>query len=142
MVTPYKKPEHTADTSNAGHPLRIPIFLCAMHADEGILRSGVEVARIMRSISFGSSPAAAMAFSPARAARSDVHSSGSATRRWRMPKFCTIHSGDVGRSPTISSLVRIFSGTYEPVALIETLSNRLFRIAIGPPFRVMEGCSY
>ena len=104
-----------------------------MHADEGTLRSGVEVATMMRSISFGSRPAEAIAFSPARAARSDVYSSGSAMRRWRIPRVFTTHSGEVGRSPTISSFVRILAGTYEPVDLMETLSNRLFRIVMVPP---------
>src|ERR1035441_496068 len=47
----------------------MPILACAMHADEGILRSGVAVEKIIKSISFGSSPAEAIASSPARAAR-------------------------------------------------------------------------
>src|ERR1039458_8778542 len=57
MVMPKRNPEHTAATSNAAQPLRMPILACAMHADEGALRSGVEVATIIKSISFGSSPA-------------------------------------------------------------------------------------
>src|SRR5271169_1648968 len=113
----------------------MPILLCAMHADEGTLRSGVDVATMMRSISFGSRPAEAIALSPARAARSDVYSSESATHRCRIPRVCTIHSGEVGRSPTISSFVRILAGTYEPVDLMETPSNRLFRIVIVPSFQ-------
>jgi hypothetical protein len=36
--------------------LRMPILACAMHADEGILRSGVAVATMIKSITFGSSP--------------------------------------------------------------------------------------
>src|ERR1022692_4704839 len=75
----------------------MPILACAMHADEGALRSGVEVATIIKSISFGSSPAEAIAFRPARAARSDVYSSGSAMHRSRIPNVSTIHSGEVGK---------------------------------------------
>src|ERR1017187_2352356 len=112
----------------------MPILACAMHAVEGILRSGVEVDTMMRSISFGSRPAAAIAFSPAHVARSDVYSSGAATRRWRIPSVSTTHSGEVGRSPMISSFVRILAGTYEPVDLMRTLSNRQFRFVMVPFF--------
>jgi len=104
-----------------------------MHADEGALRSGVAVATIIRSISFGSSPAEAIASSPALAARSEVYSSGSAMRRSRTPNVSTIHSGEVGRLATTSSLVKILAGTYEPVDLMQTLSQRLFPLLIPPP---------
>jgi hypothetical protein len=36
--------------------LRMPILPCTMHANERILRSGVAVATMIKSISFGSSP--------------------------------------------------------------------------------------
>ena len=67
----------------------MPILVCAMHAEEGILRSGVAVETMIKSMSFGSSPAEAIASSPARAARSDVYSSGSAMCRSRIPKVST-----------------------------------------------------
>src|ERR1035438_8381540 len=63
----------------------MPILACAIHADEGALRSGVEVATTIKSISFGSSPAEAMAFRPARAARSDVQRQGAAAPRESVP---------------------------------------------------------
>ena len=50
------KPGTHAATSNAAQQLRMPILACAMHADEGILRSGVAVATMIKSITFGSSP--------------------------------------------------------------------------------------
>src|ERR1017187_1532324 len=111
----------------------MPILACAMHADEGALRSGVEVATIIKSISFGSSPAEEIAFRPARAARSDVYSSGSAMHRSRIPNVSTIHSGEVGKFPTTTSFFRILAGTYEPVDLMQTLSKRLFLLLIPPP---------
>jgi hypothetical protein len=82
-----------------------------MHAEEGILRSGVAVETMIKSMSFGSSPAEAIASSPARAARSDVYSSGSAMCRSRIPNFSTTHSGEAGKFAITSSLVRILDGT-------------------------------
>src|SRR5664279_5242496 len=103
-----------------------------MHAEEGILRSGVAVETMIKSISFGSSPAAAIACSPARAARSDVYSSGSAMCRSRIPNVSSTHCGEDGKFATTSSFVRILDGTYEPVDLIQTLSKWLFRVLILP----------
>src|SRR5271157_2117778 len=110
----------------------MPILNCAMHADEGILRSGVAVETMIRSMSFGSSPAAAIASSPARVARSEVYSSGSAMCRSRMPNVSNTHCGEVGKFATTSSLVRILDGTYEPVDLMQTLSKWVFRPLILP----------
>src|SRR5271167_3355683 len=111
----------------------MPILACAMHAEDGALRSGVEVATMIKSISFGSSSAEAIAFRPAQVARSDVYSSGSAMCRSRIPKVSTIHSGEVGKSPTNSSFVTTLAGTYEPVDLMRTLSKWLFRLVILSP---------
>src|SRR5271166_1572136 len=113
----------------------MPILACAMHAEDGALRSGVEVATMIKSISFGSSPAEAIASKPAQAARSDVYSSGSAMRRSRIPKVSTIHSGEVGKSPINSSFVTTLAGTYEPVDLMRALSKWLFRLVIYPPIQ-------
>src|SRR5271166_5186110 len=125
-------PAHTAATSNAAQRLLMPILNCAMHADEGILRSGVAVETMIKSMSFGSSPAAAIASSPARVARSEVYSSGSAMCRSRMPNVSNTHCGEVGKFATTSSLVRILDGTYEPVDLMQTLSKWVFRPLILP----------
>src|SRR5271166_5153617 len=111
----------------------MPILNCAMHAEEGILRSGVAVETMIKSMSFGSSPAEAIASSPARVARSDVYSSGSAMCRSRIPNVSNTHCGEVGKFATTSSLVRILDGTYEPVDLMQTLSKWLFRLVISPP---------
>src|SRR5271166_2654072 len=119
----------------------MPILACAMHADDGALRSGVDVATMIKSISFGSSSAEAIAFRPAQAARSDVYSPGSATRRSRIPKVSTIHSGEVGKSRTNSSFVTTLAGTYEPVDLMRTLSKRLFRLVIPPPIQLSDSRS-
>src|SRR5271169_5278907 len=102
----------------------MPILFCAIHAAEGILRSGVAVETMINSMSLGSSPAAAIAANPAWAARSDVYSSGSAMCRSRIPNVSATHCGEVGKFATTSSLVRILEGTYEPVDLIETLGIR------------------
>src|SRR5271165_5306679 len=111
----------------------MPILVCAMHAEEGILRSGVAVETIIKSMSFGSSPAEVIASNPARAARSDVYSSGSAMCCSRIPNLSTTHCGEVGRFATTCSLVRILDGTYEPVDLMQTLSKWLFPFLISPP---------
>src|SRR5208283_5309941 len=110
----------------------MPILVCAMHAEEGILRSGVAVETIIKSMSFGSSPAEAIASNPARAARSDLYSSGSAMCRSRIPNLSTTHCGEVCRFATTCSLVRILDGTYEPVDLMQTLSKWLFPFLISP----------
>src|SRR5271157_3134671 len=106
-----------------------------MHADDGALRSGVDGATMIKSISFGSSPAEAIAFRPEQAAISDVYSPGSAMRRSRIPKVSKTHSGEVGKSLTTSSFLTTLAGTYEPVDLMWTLSKRLFRLVIAPPIQ-------
>src|ERR1035438_790352 len=85
----------------------MPILTWALHAEEGILRSGVAVDTMINSMSFGSSPAEAIASSPARAARSEVNSSGAAMCRWRIPKVSTTHAEEVGRFASTSCLGRL-----------------------------------
>ena len=51
MVRPYTKPEHTACTSNAAQPLA-PSLFWRMQAVEGNTMSGVDVATMIRSISW------------------------------------------------------------------------------------------
>ncbi len=65
---------------------------------------------MIRSMSSGSSPAVAMARSPATAAMLAVVSSGPAMRRSRMPVRETIHSSLVSTMRSRSALVRIRLG--------------------------------
>lgn len=86
------------------------IFSCTKHAVEGACLSGVEVATIIRSISFGVISVLSKAFNPALYAKSLV-TSPSAILRSRIPRFLKIHSSD---EPTFSkkSFFKIFGGTY------------------------------
>ena len=81
-----------------------------MHAVDGKIMSGVAVATMMRSMSAGVMPAAAIAARDARSARSDVCSSGAAMWRWRMPVRVRIHSSLVATRCASSSLVRTRTG--------------------------------
>ena len=54
-------------------------------------------------------------------------------RRSRMPVRVTIHSSDVSTIFSNSALVRIRSGTYEPVPMIET-------VRFGLSKRGLRGC--
>ena len=72
--------------------------------------SGVEVARMIRSMSPGRRPAAASAWREAASARSLVDSPSAAMWRSRMPVRATIHSSVVSTIDSRSRLVRTFSG--------------------------------
>ena len=82
-----------------------------MHAVAGKGMSGVMVARMMRSISSGFTPAFCMARVAAWAARSEVYSSLAATRRARIPVRLAIHSSVVSTIFSRSALVTTRVGT-------------------------------
>jgi len=107
-------PLQAADMSNAGTP-GIPKSAPMKQAVDGKTISGVIVATTISSMSFGSSPAAAIALRAAAAPREAVVSPGPAMRRSRMPVRWTIHSSLVSTIVDRSALVRRFSGTEEPV---------------------------
>ena len=110
-------PLHAADMSNAGtegSPSSAPM----KQAVDGKTISGVIVAQTISSISFGSSPAAAIALRAAAVPRVAVLSPGPAIRRSRMPVRWTIHSSLVSTIRDSSSLVRRFSGKALPVPMM------------------------
>jgi hypothetical protein len=81
-----------------------------MQAVLGKIWSGVVVARTMRSISPGSTPAAAIAAWAAATARSEQLSPSVTMCRWRMPVRPKIHSSVVSTISSRSLLVTIRSG--------------------------------
>src|SRR4051812_26930636 len=83
--------------------------------------SGVTVATMMRSISSAVMPAFSSALCAAFAAMSLVHSPSAAMRRSPMPVRERIHSSDVSTIFSNSAFVRMRSGRYEPVPIIETV---------------------
>src|SRR6266508_5545908 len=87
--------------------------------------SGVAVATIMRSISFGEIFACSIALCAALVAISLVFSSFAAIRRSLIPVRVMIQSSLVSTMRERSALVRIFSGTYLPVPMIETVRSAL-----------------
>src|SRR6185503_2094570 len=108
------KPEQPAARSNAAAPVA-PRLCCTMQAVAGIGMSGVTVAQIIRSTSDAGMPADSSAFSAARVANWDMYSCSCATRRSRMPVRDVIQSPDVSTIFSRSRLVRIFSGSDDPV---------------------------
>ena len=77
--------------------------------------SGVTVAQMIRSRSSALSLALASAFRAASYARCEDAVPSSAILRSRMPVRDTIHSSDVSTIDSSSALVKIRSGTAEPV---------------------------
>src|SRR6266850_1020512 len=108
------KPEQPAARSNAAAPVA-PRLFCTMQAVAGIGMSGVTVAQTIRSTSEAGRPADWSAFSAARVANWDMYSSSRATRRSRMPVRERIQSSDVSTIFSRSRLVRILSGSDDPV---------------------------
>jgi hypothetical protein len=76
----------------------------------GNTRSGVDVAKMMRSMSVGAMPAAAIARQAACSARSQVVSPGEAMCRCRIPVRSVIHASDVSTIFSRSALVSTRSG--------------------------------
>src|SRR5439155_18289941 len=99
--------------------------------------SGVAVAPIMRSISLGDILACSIAFSAALAAISLVFSSFAAIRRSLMPVRVVIQSSLVSTMRDRASLVRVFSGTYLPVPMIETVRSALLERGLERGCRFM-----
>ena len=77
----------------------------------GNIMSGVTVATITRSRSFGSTPAWASASRAAGSARSDIAWSSDANRRSLIPVRSVIHSSEVSTSSARSAFVITRSGT-------------------------------
>src|SRR5262245_21872672 len=100
--------------------------------------SGVAVATIIISISFGEIFACSSAFSAALVAISLVFSSFEAMRRSLMPVRVIIQSWLVSSIRERSSLFRTFSGTLPPGAMIETVRSALFERGLerGCPFMI------
>ncbi|MNK96152.1 hypothetical protein D3C87_1164190 [compost metagenome] len=78
--------------SKAAQWFVMPSFCCTRQAVLGNTKSGVEVATMIRSMSWRSIPAASIACSAACTARSLAVTSGSAQCRAEMPLRETIHS--------------------------------------------------
>jgi len=92
---PKRKPEQTAARSKATalYAFNLSWTIAAV---EGASRSGVAVATIISSISFGDNPAFSIALSPALLAKSLVVWSGKAILRSLIPRLSSIHLAFVG----------------------------------------------
>jgi len=110
VATAYTKPLHTACTSKAAQPPRMPSLSCRITAVAGNIMSGVVVATMMRSMSSGVRPAASSARRLACSARSLVASFSATIWRSRMPVRLTIHSSVVSTRFSRSALVSTISG--------------------------------
>ena len=98
-----------------------PIPFCTKQAVAGKRMSGVDVQTIIRSNSFGDIFADSRATLAASIARVDEDSFSPAMRLSRIPVRVRIHSSEVSRVFSRSSLVRTFSGRNMPVPAISAL---------------------
>ncbi len=109
LASAKTNPAQTAWMSKA-KPCVMPRPACTMVAVAGNVRSGVDVARTMASMSSGSSPASSSAARPARIARSEVYCPSAAKCRRSMPERERIHSSEVSRKVVNHSFGTIRSG--------------------------------
>src|SRR6266545_402851 len=96
----------------------------------GKVWSGVEVARMMRSMSSGAMPASSSAARAALAPIDEVSSPSAAIRRSLMPVRSMIQRSDVSTILARSSLVITRSGRYPPTPLMTV--RTIFKLAYSP----------
>jgi len=108
-------------------------------AVDGNVISGVDVATITASISFGVRPAFSIASLAAGRAISLAFSHSSAILLSFIPVLVVIHSSDVSKNFSRSKFVRILSGMFIPIPFISALISPIY-----PNLSVLqvEGCLY